>query len=76
MTRGKKKYKKCLLAPWEKKSTKNAFSVLAVLLGVDGCSGSKFGFPGSKFYGEPKSGFGSVGSGRGSALARISGFGL
>ena len=42
------------------------------------CSGSKFGFPGSKFDDEFESGFGSVGSGRGSALGgttRILGFG-
>ena len=48
---------------------------LAVLLGVDGCSGSKFGFVGPKFYGEPESGFGSVGSARVSPLPDISVFG-
>ena len=60
----------------EKKSTKYAFLVLAVLFSVDECSGSKFGFPRLKFIEKPKSGFGSVGSGRGSALAPILSFGL
>ena len=58
-----------------KKSTKRAVLVLAVLFGIGGWSGSKFGFLGHKFYGEPKSGFGSVGSARVSALAHISAFG-
>ena len=59
----------------EKKSTKRAVLVLAVLFGVGGWSGSKFGFLRPKFYGEPKSGFGSVGSARVSALPDISAFG-
>ena len=67
--------KKVQNVPLEKKSTKRAVLVLAVLFGVGGWSGSKFGFLWPKFYGEPKSGFGSVGSARVSALAHISVFG-
>ena len=59
----------------EKKGTKRAVLVLAVLFGVGEWPGSKFGFLGPKFYGELKSGFGSVGSARVSALAHISTFG-
>ena len=71
---GKKSTKRAILLRG-KKSTKRAVLVLAVLFGVGGWSGSKFGFLGPKFYGEPKSGFGSVGSARVSALAHISTFG-
>ena len=60
----------------EKKSTKSDVLGLAVLLDVGGCSGSKFGHACPEFYGEPESGFGSVGSARVSALPAISGFGL
>ena len=57
--------------PLGKKSTKRAVFVLAVLFGVRGWSGSKFGFVGPKFYGEPEAGFGSVGSARVRALPDI-----
>ena len=67
--------KKSTKRAFGKKSTKRAVLVLAVLFGVDGWSGSKFGLLGPKFYGEPKSGFGSVESARVSALAHISAFG-
>ena len=71
MIPGKKSYKTCL---W-KKSTKRAVLDLAVLFDIGGWPGSKFGYLGPKFYGEPKSGFGSVGSARVSALPDISDFG-
>ena len=74
MIPGKKSTKRAF---WlrEKKSTKRAVLVLAVLFGVGGWSGSKFGFLGPKLYEEPKSGFGLVGSARVGALAHISTFG-
>ena len=46
----------------------------ALVLDEKVCSGSKFGFAGSKFDGELESGVGLVGSGRGSALPVFSGF--
>ena len=65
LTRGKKIYKICI----RKKNLQNLpFGVLAVLLAVGVCSGSKFRFPGPKFYGESEYGFGSVRSARVGAL--------
>ena len=49
-------------------------TVFALVLDEKVCSGSKFGFAGSKFDGELESGVGLVGSGRGSALPVFSGF--
>ena len=49
-------------------------TVFALVLDEKVCSGSKFGFPGSKFNGELEFGFGSVGSGRGSAQSVFSDF--
>ena len=53
MIRGGKKYKTCLLASRKKVQNVPHVLGLAVLFGVGECSGSKFGFPGPKFYGNP-----------------------
>ena len=76
MIRGRKeKYKKIHLASPKKKYKMQSLG-LAVLFGAGEWSGSKFGLPGPKFYGERKSGFGSVGSARVRALTDIFTFGM